>query len=116
MNIPKEYIPTSLRTIKPPPPIAYAIGEEISLGEFGFWGGPFPDIVDCLEQVGVNEKDRIVRVGGTGPDTAVWAWNRDRWVEILPPDPKGDPEDFFGDEPVVARACSLDDETCESCQ
>lgn len=86
VEMPKEYIPTSLRPAKPKPreEISYACGYKEGESSYGMFHGPFPVLLDALEIVPEKESPcpYIIRFNLDGTDEELYVWRKDRWVKV----------------------------------
>ena len=84
VELPIEYIPTSLRKPKPQarPEVLYGCGYEETPGSFGMFHGPNPNVEQMLEVVPDDsiKKPCLIRFNKNGTDEVLYRWHQDRWI------------------------------------
>jgi hypothetical protein len=81
MDLPREYIPESLKKEKTKSnrkKVMYGIGIEHSPHEFGMIDGPNESLEDMLETIGDN-KHHIIRFNKDGTDDILYYWALGAW-------------------------------------
>jgi hypothetical protein len=89
MELPHEYMPTSLRPPEPPKKpevITYSIGYRRKDKSYAMSYGPVLNIMEMLETVPdvdlEGRKPYLIRVNLNGSFTVLYVWNKDKWTKL----------------------------------